>query len=85
MQRGGEVAKAQMAELQQGRHAADAERRAGGDNARLLGQQLEGRAQEVTECICTTRACCMLHVHVACACVPACAVRAYACATGWRR
>lgn len=48
VQRGGEVAKAQMAELQQGRHAADAELRAGGDNARLLGQQLEGRAQEVS-------------------------------------
>tara|TARA_B100000795_G_C22516281_1_gene329591 strand:- start:292 stop:441 length:150 start_codon:yes stop_codon:yes gene_type:complete len=47
VQRGGEAVKAQLAELQQERHAADAELRAGRNNARLLAQQLEGRAQEV--------------------------------------
>jgi hypothetical protein len=46
-QRGGEAGKARLAELQHERHAAEAELRAGGDNARLLTQQLEGKAQEV--------------------------------------
>jgi len=85
VQRGGEAVKSQLAELQQERHAADAELRAGGDNARLLGQQLEGRAQEVAAyirtCACTCARCmcmCMLMYVRACACACMC-VRTYAC------